>query len=45
MITPAYTERMILWLRIERMSEFTPFLCMGDHGPYCRIEYDGGRHV
>lgn len=42
MITPAYTERMILWMRIERMVDYRPFLCFGDHGPYCRIEYGFG---
>jgi hypothetical protein len=41
MITPVYTEGLVLFICIERAYDFEPFLCFGDHGPYCRIDYGG----
>lgn len=41
MITPMYRYGVVLWLEIKHAPYYRPFLCFGDHGPYCRIEYGG----
>lgn len=41
MVTPVYIRGMILSVNVKFAGYYTPFLCLGDHGPYCRIDYGG----
>jgi hypothetical protein len=39
MITPMYKLGLVLYVETKFARHYVPFLCLGDHGPYCRIEY------
>jgi len=39
MITPVYKYGIVLWVYTKHAHMAEPFLCFGDHGNYCRIEY------
>jgi hypothetical protein len=39
MVTPMYRFDRIAWVCTTHAKYHVPFLCLGDHGPYCRIEY------
>jgi hypothetical protein len=41
MITPMYRFGLVLWVEVQHAHYSVPFLCLGEHGPYCRIEYGG----
>lgn len=41
MITPLHIDGLIIWSFIRYARVHTPFLTMGDHGWFCRIEYGG----
>ena len=35
--TMVHTERMVMFMRVDRACEFKPFYAIGDHGPYSPI--------
>lgn len=37
--TMVHTERMLLWMRVDRAQDFKPFYAIGDYGPYCPIAF------
>lgn len=39
MITPMYRFGLVMWVDTKHARFNIPFLCLGDHGAYCRIEY------
>lgn len=38
MITPMYVRGLVLFIEIKFARYYQPFLCLGDHGPYCRLD-------
>jgi hypothetical protein len=40
MITPVYKDGLSgIWVVISLACDYEPYLCLGEHGLYCRIEY------
>ena len=35
--TMVHTERMLLWMRVDRAIDFKPFYAIGDHGAFSPI--------
>jgi hypothetical protein len=40
MITPLHIDGLVLWADTHRTHTHKPFLCWGDHGPYCAIRFE-----
>lgn len=41
MITPCYKDGLVLWEYVQRAHLYEPFLCLGDVGMCCPVEYGG----